>query len=99
MKQSAQQRWFGLALVALMALMAAACAVVGGAQADSDALQSEIQALQQQLAAAAPTCLIPSPFISLHNSRLLLDSRAATRFFADFSANPSKSSRFSSVNA
>ena len=58
MKQSAQQRWFGPALVALMALMAAACTVVGGAQADSDALQSEIQALQQQLAAAAPTQIV-----------------------------------------
>jgi len=57
-RQSAARRWFGQALVALMALLAAGCTVVGGAQADPDARQAEPQALQQQLAAAAPVQVV-----------------------------------------
>ena len=58
MNKSPEQRWIGSSLVALMSLMAAGCTVLGGAQADSQALESDIQALQEQLAAAVPVQIV-----------------------------------------
>jgi mono/diheme cytochrome c family protein len=58
MNKSPEQRWIGSSLVALMSLMAAGCTVLGGAQADSQALESDIQALQEQLAATVPVQVV-----------------------------------------
>ena len=58
MKRSTEGRWIGRALLAPMALMAAGCTAQGISKSDLDILESDKAALQQQLAAVAPTQVV-----------------------------------------